>query len=107
VTTSSAGIAYKDVLTNAGTSRPIRDAVDQRTISDVKNNIGRIIDDPSQVGGWPRLAAGTPKTDTDHDGIPNAWETSHGINPSLNDSAGHRNRNGYTNIEEYINGLMR
>jgi hypothetical protein len=107
VTTSSAAIAYREVLASAGMTQPVRDEVDQRVISEVKNNIGRIIDDPSQVGGWPHLAAGKPERDTDHDGIPNAWETSHGINPNLNDAAGHHNGGGYTNIEEYINGLMR
>jgi hypothetical protein len=107
VTTSSAAIAYKDVLTNAGTTRPIRDLVDQRIISEVKNNLGRIIDDPSQVGGWPLLAAGISKLDTDHDGIPNAWETNHGLNPHLSDSAKVGDRGGYSNLEEYINGLIR
>lgn len=84
-----------------------RDSVDTRVVNDVKNGTGRIIDDPSQVGGWPTLAAGTAPTDTDHDGIPDSWETSHGLNLN-NEADGNLDRDGdgYTNVEEYINTLL-
>lgn len=41
------------VLTNAGAFP--RDSVDTRIINDVINQTGTIIDDPSEVGGWPDL----------------------------------------------------
>jgi len=67
ITTLSALDAYDKVLTNAGVTVPVRDAVDNAVVQSVQNNLGGVIDDPSDVGGWPTLAAGTPLADTDHD----------------------------------------
>jgi len=94
------------VLASAGATVPVRDVVDQRIIGDVVNGTGRIIDHPSEVGGWPVLAAGSPPVDSDHDGMPDTWETAHGLNPNLDDSAQDRDSDGYTNIEEYVNGIV-
>ncbi len=106
VTTTSAFTAYDQVLAGAGATFPVRDSVDQRIVNDVRNGTGRIIDDPSQVGGWPELEPGTPPLDSDHDGMPDDWEKSRGLNPFSDDSAQDRDGDGYTNIEEYINGLV-
>lgn len=106
VTTTSADQAYTNVLADAGDRLPMLDAVDTRVLSDVQNGTGHIIDDPSQVGGWPALEAGTPLPDSDHDGMPDTWETSKGLNPLVDDSAGDYNGDGYTNVEEYLNGLV-
>ncbi|PTX95831.1 polysaccharide lyase [Opitutus sp. ER46] len=63
------------------------------------------ITDPAEVGGYPKYT-GTPYQDTDHDGMPDEWETSHGLNPrDPADAAGDLNGDGYTNIEDFINGL--
>ena len=107
VTTLSGSEAYDQVLTNAGATLPQRDAVDKRIVNDVINGTGKIINDPSEVGGWPQLAAGTPPLDSDHDGMPNGWENLYGFN--LNDpSDGNADADGdgYTNIEEYLNGTV-
>lgn len=105
VTTTSAAVAYEQVLATAGATRPMRDAVDQRIVQEVRSGTGRIIDDPSQVGGWPALATGTPPADDDHDGMPNSWETTQGFNPqNPADSRGDADADGYTNVEEYLNG---
>jgi len=104
--TVSAFDAYNDVLENAGATKPGRDAVDKRIINDVKNGTGRIIDHPSQVGGWPTLATGTPPADRDNDGMPDAWEIQQGLNPNNpNDRNGKLNGNGYTNLERYLNSI--
>jgi pectate lyase len=105
VTTTSASQAYDEVLAGAGTRVPILDAVDQRIINDVKNGRGRIIDDPSEVGGWPSLAPGMPPPDADHDGMPDDWEASHGLDPSDPSDGQTVAGNGYTNVENYLNGL--
>jgi len=45
-------------------------------------------------------------TDRDRDGMPDTWETAHGMN--LNDSTDRnadRDNDGYTNLEEYLNNL--
>ena len=104
VTIQSYQEAYIDVLAKAGASL-VRDAVDERVSNEVRDRTGRQIGSQDEVGGWPNLAAGNPPTDTDHDGMPDDWETQRGLDPSQDDSAGDRDGDGYTNIEEYINGF--
>lgn len=63
------------------------------------------ITDPAEVGGYPDYR-GNPYPDADHDGMPDAWETAHGLNPkNAADAASDLNGDGYTNIEDFINGL--
>ena len=60
----------------------------------------------ADVGGWPTLANGTPPVDTDHDGMPDAWETAHSLNPNnVADRNGHDLNPVYTNLEVYLNEL--
>ncbi len=42
--------------------------------------------------------------DADHDGMDDAWEIAHGLNPALNDRDGDADGDGLTNIQEYILG---
>lgn len=100
----SAQDAYNNVLALAG-SYP-KDTVDKRIIQETTNRTGSVIDTQNQVGGWPVYASGTAPIDTDHDGMPDTWETTHGLNPN---DANDRNSlacNGYTQIEEYMNSLI-
>ena len=98
--------AYSRVLADAGATKPARDAVDVRIVNDVINGTGHIINDENDVDGWPVLNSTTPPVDTDHDGMPDSWETAHGLNPNdINDGKLDRNDDGYTNVEEYINSL--
>jgi len=107
VNTLSAGDAYTEVLANAGASYPHRDAVDARLVKDVRNGTGGVIDDPSDVGGYPALPTDAPApADADGDGMPNAFETQHGTNPDQADANGDSNGNGYTNIEDWFNGMV-
>ena len=82
VTTDDALTAYSEVLADVGAVRPARDAVDNRLVNDVINGTGHIINDETDVGGWPTLNSTTPPVDTDHDGMPDAWETARGLNPN-------------------------
>ena len=97
--------AYERVLASAGASRS-RDAVDLKVVAGVRDRTGRQIDTQAQDGGWPVLATGLAPKDSDRDGMPDAWERVHGLNPARDDSAGDRDRDGYTNVEEYLNGLV-
>ena len=106
VTTQTAPQARDLILAKAGAFFPKRDAVDVRIIAEATNGTGKIIDHPNDVGGWPTLSSGTAPQDTDHDGMPDSWERSNGLNPNQNDSALDRNSDGYTNVEEYINSLI-
>lgn len=93
------------VLARAGAG-PVRDAVDERIVAGVRARSLRIIDSPSQVGGWPELAAGTPWVDSDGDGMPDSWEMANGLNPAdQGDGPADRNGDGWTNLEDWLNGL--
>lgn len=105
VTTLPASDAYARVLERAGCVRPRRDAVDERVVADVREGRPRLIDDPSEVGGWPELEGGTAPADADGDGMPDAWERDHGLNPQdSGDGSGDLDGDGYTNVEEFLNG---
>jgi hypothetical protein len=104
ITTVSAQVVYQHVLDAAGCTRPSRDSVDERIIEDVRRRRCRLLHDPAEVGGWPQLAAGTPESDADRDGVPDQWERRHGLNPTdASDGAGDADGDGYTNLEEYLN----
>lgn len=108
VTTQSVIEAYDTVLQNAGAIKPKRDTIDERVVNDVKNGTGKIIDQPSDVGGLPELKSTTPPVDSDHDGMPDDWEKKHGLDPSLAlDGSDDGTKDGYTNVEKYLNELAR
>jgi len=106
VTTQSAADAMEAVFADAGANRPLRDGVDQRIVGDAVSGTGVYINDPSEVGGWPLLGGVAPPLDTDNDGMPDDWETSFDLDPANDDSAGDLDADGYTNIEEFLNGTM-
>ena len=102
---ASAAQAYAAVLAWAGASKS-RDAVDLRVIAGVRTKTGKQIDTQVEDGGWPDLAKGKRLPDRDQDGMPDAWERAHGLDPARNDSASDRDGDGYTAIEDYLNGLV-
>jgi len=94
------------VLRGAGATLPRRDAIDTRVVNNVEQQGGRIIDSPEQVGGYGVLAGGESPQDSDEDGMPDAWESSIGLNAADGaDGNADRNGDGYTNVEEYLNSL--
>ncbi len=106
LTILSAAETYEAVLANVGATRPKLDSVDQRILANVKNGTGKIINHPSEVGGWPKLAVGKPLADRDNDGMPDAWEKEQGLGP---DDPEDRNSTvtpgGYTHLEEYLHSI--
>ena len=105
VRTTSARAALESVLATAGASLPRRDAVDARIVAEVRERRGSIIDSQQQVGGWLDLKTETPPKDSDADGMPDEWERRHGLNPGdPSDANLDKDHDGYTNIEEYLNG---
>jgi hypothetical protein len=96
--------AHASVLAGAGASH-VRDAVDVRILQGVADRTGRIIDSQSQVGGWPDLEPGSPWLDSDGDGMPDDWETAHGLDPATPDGALDPDGDGYTNLEDWLNSL--
>jgi pectate lyase len=108
--------AYRLVLQHAGASLPDRDAIDARIVGEVRTGTAQfgetyggggkgIIDSQEAVGGWPELTSKAGLPDTDGDGMPDAWESSHGLDPDdVVDGSKDRDGDGYTNVEEYLNG---
>lgn len=108
VPTQSADEAYGLVLRHVGANRPRRDPHDTRIVREVETGTptfgNGIIDTPKQVGGWPELKSGAAPPDSDGDGMPDAWETAHMLNPhNTADGALDSDNDGYTNIEEFLN----
>ncbi len=108
--------AYESVLAGVGASYS-RDTLDQRIINDVKNRTGKFIDVQGgfahgtdyelTVNAWPALKSKPAALDEDKDGIPDAWENKHGLNPAdASDAAMNKLDTHYTNIEVYINSLL-
>lgn len=103
--TDPAQVAFDRVLDTAGASHS-RDAADQRVVQGVRNRTNRLIDSQDQVGGWPTLKAAPAPLDTDGDGMPDAWERQHGLNPhDPTDGNADSTGDGFTNLEKYLNGL--
>ena len=98
--------AYDAVLANAGAIIPTRDAADSRIVRNVTDSTGALVNDPSEVGGWPTLAAGTAPTDSDGDGMPDVWEDDNGLDKNTDDANGNDLDPDYDNIEVYINSLI-
>jgi pectate lyase len=106
IAASSAAAAYQAVVDHAGASLR-RDAVDRRVIMELTGQRGAIITDPAAVGGFGALAGGTAPADSDRDGMPDTWERANGLDPA--DAADGRqvHADGYTNVERYLNSLVR
>lgn len=123
VNTQSADDAYKSVVSSVGaggTSAAGWDYIDSRYIEEVTTNkytytgskqgLKGIIDSQNDVGGYPNSSnfkGGTAPTDSDHDGMPDEWETLHGLNPN-DASDGNKttlSADDYTNVEMYLNEL--
>jgi hypothetical protein len=109
VATQPAAEAFQLVLRHAGATRPKRDAHDVRILGEVANGKATfgngIVDTQTQVGGWPVYHSLPAATDGDHDGMPDAWERRHGFNPDdPADGRRDQDRDGYTNVEEFLNG---
>jgi hypothetical protein len=93
------------VLASAGASLH-RDSADQRMIRNVRERKGKVIDSQDEVGGWPVLRSLPAPVDSDHDGMPDAWEKAHGLNPNdPSDRNAIPDGDGYTNLEKYLNSL--
>ena len=117
--------AYHSVLESVGASLPKRDSVDARIVDETRNGYATyegdtyknskrmpdtskksgIIDSQTDVGGWPELKSLPAPLDSDGDGMPDAWETRYGLDPrDTSNASTDKDNDGYTNIEEYLNG---
>ena len=124
VNTETAEAAYNSVLASAGaggSSATGWDYIDSRYIKEAKNGsytytgskdgLKGIIDSQNDVGGYPSTSNFEHSTaapaDSDHDGMPDAWETEHGLNPNnaADGTIVSLSGDDYTNVEMYLNEL--
>lgn len=106
----SASQALEHVSAHAGASLS-RDAVDLFLINQLTSygTSGQIInteDDNGIPGNVGTVNGGTPPADSDQDGMPDSWESSHGFNPNVADNNGDIDGDGYTNLEEYLDWII-
>jgi hypothetical protein len=119
VKTQTAAEAYASVLADVGCNFPALDDHDKRVIQEVrdgtfkfkgsKTGLAGLPDSQDDVGGWEEYPEvhRSADWDTDGDGMPDAWEKSHGLNPNDSaDGSNDFNGDGYTNLEKYLNSLV-
>jgi hypothetical protein len=134
VTTQSAQEAYQSVLENVGANFPKQDVIDRHILKDVRDgtaayigtrastyvgksgtNIPGMIDTPSDDKSaqgsknfpWPEYETRNVPVDRDHDGMPDAWEKAHSLDPNAAEDANcNCNQTGYTNLEKYLHSLV-
>lgn len=109
----SANDAYNAILAKVGTVN--RDTVERRVIREVKNGTATfkaslgtwgIIDKSFNAEGYIPYATVVPPTDTDNDGMPDAWELANGLDPTNPEDRNMKTSEGYTALEVYLASLM-
>jgi pectate lyase len=117
IKTDSPMDAYYLVTKSVGASFK-RDTMDTRVIDEMLNNKGRYIDVQGgyphgtayekTINAWPYLESLPALKDTDKDGMPDDWEIAKGLNPKdANDATNNKLHAFFTNIEVYINSLIK
>lgn len=112
-TTQTAAEAFTAVIAGAG-AWP-RDKVDLRAATDARNGTSTgyvagaepskagLIDSQTQVGGYPVYDSAEAPVDSDGDGMPDAWERAHGLDPAdPADGNASTVSKPYTNVEAYL-----
>ena len=106
VKTDPAKVAYEKILKYGGADLPVRDVITTFISEGTRNNTGNYCGTPADWphGGYATYKPAKPAPDTDKDGMPDWWEKKHGLNPkNASDNAADKDKDGYTNVEEYIN----
>ncbi len=111
--------AYKNVLSDVGCIQPVLDDHDERMLNETLNGTyaysgsvsgkAGLPDSQEDVGGWedyPALVRNA-QWDTDGDGLPNWWETAHGLSTDspagdYSDAVSDIDADGYTQLDEFL-----
>ena len=133
ISADTAAVTWNTLLDNVGAIVPVLDPIDAAAIAGVLAGSGQVIicvdssDRDDSILAYDPLGedacnSGTQSEfgsfyaypnvsrpvgfDTDLDGMPDAWETAHGLNPSLaSDGNDDMIGDGWTNLEYYLNQL--
>ena len=89
-----------------GANVPKRDLVDENLFDRIANRESALLEDESDVGGYPELSNEVGAADTDRDGLPNDWEKIHGSDPTRMDSGLDSDGDGYTLLDDYLDEVI-
>jgi hypothetical protein len=97
------------IAEQVGSNYPIRDGVDSQLIKELLSygTLGELIENENTppMNGAGIISGGTAPLDTDQDGMPDDWETAHGLNkndPEDRNAIGYEH---YTMLEIYLNSI--
>lgn len=124
VATQSARTAYKVVLSDVGANLPVLDDHDARVIQETldgtaahkgsKTGFPGLPDSQEDVGGWENYPEEhrPANWDSDHDGMPDWWETMHRLNPrspagDFAETNADADGDGWTHLEDYLNWMAK
>lgn len=82
-----------------------RDSTDQRLIDDKDDETGPSTPPTAPAESIPATVSGTAYTDTDSDGMSDEYEDLNGLDKNSSADQNTTSPNGYTNIENFINGI--
>jgi hypothetical protein len=108
--------AFATVPMHAGDNKnngvDVQDATDARMIAEFRYGNGALKNYPpadTPIIDYTGSSPTDSTNDTDRDGMPNDWEHSHTIPPSNTSLDPHADADGdgYTNLEEYLNSLVK
>ncbi len=122
VTTHNATNALKLVLSDVGATQPVLDDHDRRVILETRartntyfgsaTGLPGLPDSQDDVGGWENYpeVRRSANWDSDHDGLPDWWETARGLNPNsapgdFSDSNADSDDDEYTNLDDYLHWM--
>lgn len=102
--------AVQHAISSAGCTYPRRDSMDAKLVAELQTwgTAGQLVSDERQspMYGPGTISGGTKPTDSDGDGIPDAWERANGLNPNDASDAMRISDSGYAWIEVYVNSLV-
>ena len=118
VTTHTAGVAFKNVMSDVGANQPLDDH-DVRVIAETKSGtftytgtgpyggFPGLPNSQTDVGGWEDYGSDVRAGDfdTDHDGIADVWERAHGQPVGTANNNVDTDGDGYTELEDYLHWL--
>ena len=93
-----------EILQDVGATRPFRDSVDIRVLSDFSAQTGSIIDDIRFPEDYPVFQDLPIAIDMDNDGMADSWEMTT-FGDLFQTSHSDQDNDGYTNLEEYLHYL--
>ncbi|RXK53597.1 hypothetical protein ESB00_18070 [Oleiharenicola lentus] len=107
VTTDPAAEAFRRVLAEGGATKPVRDRITAYVAQTARDGTGFIPGTPDDWpdGGFARYAPARAPADQTGNGIPDTWETAHGLNPATSRAIDRDLDARYDNLEVYLNSL--